>query len=74
MHGRMDACSWRSKEIIEGKSYSNMLRTNKHTCKETKTYKHKTRQDRNMLNKRNNETEAKMVELGFLGMSVHAHT
>ena len=74
MHGRMNACSWRSKEIIEGKSYSNMLRTNKHTCKVIKTYKHRTRQDRNMLNKRNKETEAKKIELEFLGTNMCAHT
>ena len=36
-----------------------MWRTNKHTNKEAETYKHKPRQGRSMLNKRNKETETK---------------
>ena len=51
-----------------------MSRTNKHTSKETETYKHRTRQDKSMLNKRNKETEAKMVELGSLSTSIRGHT
>ena len=41
---------------------------------EAETQKHKTRQGRSMLNKRNNERETKNVELGFLGTSMCSHT
>ena len=42
---------------------------------EVETQKHKTRQGRSMLNKRNNERETKKkVELGFLGTTMRALT
>ena len=51
-----------------------MWGTNKAANMEAETQKHKTRQGRSMLNKRNNERETKNVELGFLGTSMCAHT
>ena len=46
----------------------------KQTNKETKTYKHKEEQGRGILYKRNKETKTERVGLGFLDISMHAHT
>ena len=71
-------CSWQNKTKPKKKWKINpnlaCEETNKENNMEAKTQKHKKEQNRGLLCDRNKETEAERLKLGFLGMSMSAHT